>query len=724
MTNPARLLHCAVLFLSSSLWGATAAAVEVKIESLAGSSCEGPAVLELRCAGEGCESSAPITRQVTVPATVTLPLVTAMRARLTRNECWAPDVLLRLDRTDATMPLWRAGTIAGTFGAPPAEGPAITALEIAIQLPKNARTRDFEDDVLTGACTIDQRKWQCAVPATAFDARVLAAGYTPWYFWGLEPKPAAVLPAGEQRLDTGASVIGWVKAAGSASPTDVHLRVRTYDTPDGPRRDFGLTAMTVRANDRGFFQFRNVPLGAYAVTAASGTAATVEPVPIDVDHATEHKLRTSVDLVPPVPLEVRILPATGSDGQPWTVVLERALPGSSSLEPFAESAAAPDGSWTRTIPVGTYMLSIVDATGSKHHRRALTVDGTVDSIAVDLQRIRIEGTVTAGGEPLNATLTFRSRRGATMTLQSDDKGAFAGALPEEGAWSVRVRPVSAAMYYAGVPVEVKRTGDGSPVVVDIDLPVGRLRGTVTDRLGKGVEADVQVWQDTRLLVAAASDAAGKFEIVGLPLEEVAVRAVADAGQSPLLRTTVREENISAVDLVIAKDNRVRGHVQTRSGRAASGALIRYTSPLFLEQRETTAGASGEFTLSLPASVPYVDLVIMAAGVPSTILRIESPRRDDFLQIALEEESAVLKVLLGGTPSWPYVGRQGALVALPALFPPRVAGPPPGLSRDGFETNVAPGLYHLCPTAALNDACQQVLLAPYAHTVVDFSKPAP
>lgn len=279
------------------------------------------------------------------------------------------------------------------------------------------------------------------------------------------------------------------------------------------------------------------------------------------------------------------------------------------------------------------------------------------------------------------------------------------------------------MYFASIPVSVERAPDGSPSEISIALPSGRLKGTVTDALGKAIEADVQVLREQQLIAAAASNADGEFDIVGLPAEEVSVRASAVEGDSPLQSVTIRDEAESTVALVIAADMRIRGHLQLRSGRPVSGAFIRYSSPSILDVRETTAGVSGDFTLSVPSSLPFVDLVILAAGAPATIGRTHNLRRGEVVDLVLDEQGAAVNILLGGTPSWPFVGRQGVLVSLASLFPPRAGGPPPGLSREGYETSVAPGLYHFCPTAALSSTCKEVLLAPLTHTVVDFSKPA-
>lgn len=373
--------------------------VLLRIESRVGAECEGKATLVLQCVGQGCESAAAVVRQVTIPETVPFEVSAerAMRARVMRDRCWAPDMVLTPDSSPTSLPVWRAATLSGTFaGVTPAVTRSIERIELTIQLPTAKGSRAFDGETFSAPCTISQQGWECAIPATRFDARIQAAGYTPWYFWRLEPAAGETIRLGEQRLESGGSVIGWVEPLSDGSPpVEVQLRVRTYATAGVEQRDSGLTTMTVRASSRGFFQFRNVPLGAYDVSAASGNSTSVEALPVDVDRAVEHKIRKPIQLVGPVALEVHIHPLTSTAGQPWTVSLFRTTEGSTVVHPVTESAAGTDGTWTSIIPVGIYVLTIVDPTGATQHREVITVDRDHPPIEIELERVNVKGTVTA-----------------------------------------------------------------------------------------------------------------------------------------------------------------------------------------------------------------------------------------------------------------------------------------------------------------------------------------
>src|SRR5262249_43762827 len=141
--------------------------------------------------------------------------------------------------------------------------------------------------------------------------------------------------------------------------------------------------------------------------------------------------------------------------------------------------------------------------------------------------------------------------------------------------------------------------------------------------------------------------------------DVLVGAEARIGESLLVPAKVTADGFAKVQLTIARQVKIGGVVRTRSGRPISGALICYTNPVILESRETTSGPSGEFQVSLPGEVPFLDLVILAGGLATTIEKAHVPRQDAFIEVTLEDGGGVLNVLLGGTPSWPFIGRDGA-----------------------------------------------------------------
>jgi hypothetical protein len=547
--------------------------------------------------------------------------------------------------------------------------------------------------------------------------RLQAPGYIPSYFWNLEPNPDEPLDTGELDLEVGASVIGWVTVADRNGIARVSLREHSYGVES---RRGKLASMSVATNARGFFQFRNVPLGSFVLTAARGESVTWEEQPVDVREASEYRISKLLSIIDPAPLSVNIRPVVAEDNVPWVVALERAIPRTHFVEPPVESPADLNGTWTRATPAGNYILKIQDVHGSIQHRRDIRMDGNPQSIDVDLKRVEIRGRVQVNEQPIQGTLTFRAR-GSGVTLHSGDDGSFSGVLPGDGQWKVQVHPDGKKMYFSAIPVEVARTRDGSPTTVDIELPSGGVRGTVKDRLGNGVVADVFIWRDQIPIADVLSDTNGAFEIVGLEAGDVFVGATVRAGDSLLVPAKITSGGFAKVDLTIASV-KIGGAVRTKSGRPVSGALIRYDNPLILDRRETTTGPSGEFQISLPGEVPFLDLVILAGGRATTIERAPVSQQDKFVEITLEDGSGVLNVLLGGTPWFPSIGRGGALVSLARLFPPTAGGQlPEGFSSSGYTATLSPGTYYVCPGNAMSPLCKEVLVAPFTESTVDFSK---
>ena len=184
---------------------------------------------------------------------------------------------------------------------------------------------------------------------------------------------------------------------------------------------------------------------------------------------------------------------------------------------------------------------------------------------------------------------------------------------------------------------------------------------------------------------------------------------------------ISEGSDAIVNLVAARSRRLRGFAVTRSGSAVSGALIRCVAPAFLEQRETTTGASGEFTISVPPQTAALDCVILAGGLPVMITRLPLVSSATPIQLVIDETFGTLKIPLAARVR-PFIGHDGAVVSLSALFQPRVTGPPPGFTSSGYEARVVAGAYDVCPDRMPSDGCKHVLVAPMSYVTADVTSP--
>jgi hypothetical protein len=609
-----------------------------------------------------------------------------------------------------------SATLKGSLAAASAELPNVAHVRI--------QSAAFSD-ALELECPVVDRVWTCRVPAATLDARVSIDGFAPLYFWREVVATGAVRDVGPRRLERDASIIGWVelpRGHAVSPPASVQLRVRSFATGAEHADSSAISAMTTTADARGFFQFRGVPLGAYGVTANAGDATSAQMIEVDVDTPTEVSLRKPLVLVPPVPLRVQISPPLAPGAKPWRIVLRRPIAGSNLLANVTDSAAREDGSWTFAVPVADYALSLIDARGSVVHRQSLRADDLYAPIGIELPLVEVTGTVKAGTQPIKGTVAFSMRNGGSASFDANADGVFSGVLPKEGRWNVKVHPPGDRMYLSGIAVDVKKRDGESVAKVDITLPAGTLRGNVSDGRGNPIVADVQVFRDNELLGVAASNSRGEFTLFGLPEGRASVHAEADDAESAVVPVDILSDSDTSVNVIVAAARRIRGVATTRSGRPVSGALIRCTSASLLTTIETTTGASGEFTLPLPAETTRVDCVVLAGGLPITVMPLSVSRDAAPIDLVIEDTGGTLKILLS-RGARPFVGRQGALVSLAMLFPPHASGPPPGFTKDGYEAQLASGAYDVCPGNVRDQTCRSVLVAPMSYAVADVSPAA-
>lgn len=651
------------------------------------------------------------------------------------------DLVLDLDRTQA----WRLTASASGCWAAPLELPAgdwralaeivlLPAATIRGQLPGPDRPQSIEGHVsvpphivnASTSCRVDAARWSCTIPSASADVRLTADGFAPQYYWGLSVPAGETRDLGEARFARGGSIAGWV-AAGARGATPEGAVVELYpETALGTvitDQHLGVRTASTHSNRRGFFQFRGVAPGSYAIVARKEGLSVVRVGGIPVSEPCEYLLKSSIVLPPLAALDVSIDPPLDGEGKPWRVRLTRPQPLSNFVETIAQESATPAGTWRRGgLDEGKYFLSVMDGRGSLQERRAIEVGSASGPVQIQLAQVPIRGRLTAGDRPLAATLWFQHPDGSRrVRLAADSEGRFEGVLPEEGKWRVQVQAPSGRATIRRRSVEVHRPPGAAAAEVNVTLPGGRLAGRVVDDSGRPLVADVAVSRDGALVGDGSTAEDGTFEIIGLEPGDVSVEAEADDAASGAVPARIGEEGDAQLQLVARRRLHVKGWIVTPAGQPVAGAMMRYFAAGSLARGEAVSGPSGEFVLDLPAAAPFADVIVLAPGLPIVMRSIavnpEAARTP--MEIMIDERGSRLTINMAGAPPWPYIRSQGSLVSLLSLLLPSDGnGPPRGLARGGFSAEFAPGQYTVCPGPQQSDRCITQTLSASSEVTFD------
>jgi len=303
-------------------------------------------------------------------------------------------------------------------------------------------------------------------------------------------------------------------------------------------------------------------------------------------------------------------------------------------------------------------------------------------------------------------------------METDESGAFSGALPKEGTWRVQVSFTDVLQRLRVYRVSVKRKDGQSAARVDIDLPGGVIEGRVVDDKGNGVAgAEVRVVRGTAAETNGATDESGRFTLVGLQNGVVQIAALKDGLDSEQVEHRVSDDS-PAVTLELRDKVTVRGHVTMPNGAPVTGALIRY---LYGSRTPEPAisGPSGYFAFKVPRGLRSVIVVVLATGLPIKLEELRIPSDNGTLEIRMEGVGGIL-VVRPGDSQLPILYHEAAAISLHALFAPRDLGPPKEMQNDGFHFEVESGQYAAC----IRDRCIHATITPEGHAVADFRTTAP
>ena len=546
-------------------------------------------VLRLSSGEEG-----PAPREVPVPgasgARIALPLGSRWRVCADIEGWWGPCSVLAVDAGSGALPhrmeLWPTGRLAGRLRSPEREAELPDALRVSFQTPHTigreaAIPRSVRD------CPLSRDGgWTCELPATALDVAIRVPGFVAERFWGIE------VPRGDSRdlgvlvLRRGAFVAGWVRfAEGDGGPAGCTARLFPF-VPGGPEMATAERASRTAAEgavlDNGFVQLGPVAAGTYVLEVTHPGYAPARVFPLRLWRHEETALRDPIVLRRPLVIQIQIDPPSDWRGLPWQVSLERSadLSGSFAGSDAFTGTAAPDG--RVLVPdqaPGTFRLRVRDSVGDPFYaRQDLVVEDAQDAVVeVGIDLVTIHGEITLRDEPVQGTLWFGGRSGASrVELRSDLEGRFAGVLPRPGWWRLQVdAPEHGFEFETRVEVEPDRHGDA---VLRIDVPDTHLFGKVSDEEGRPV-AGARVWlRDSLAGARAMSDAAGAFEFRAFEPGPASVGASASTPRGsltgqPVIVPVVESVPFGPVEIRLTRTRILSGKVISTAGSTVPGALV-------------------------------------------------------------------------------------------------------------------------------------------------------
>lgn len=669
--------------------------------------CSGVVAVERACAAP-CPADEPRPLRFAQPVDIPIAAGEKVTVRIDAPGCWAAPIDIAATDGSVDIPVWPAARVTGRVKPPRGEAaPGSISLELRSRPNGTAATWP------PIRCPIVDGAWSCAAPAAAVDVRAEVAGFVPHYFWGLTLTADRAADLGELALRRGASVSGRVVPHdGKTDGVRVELRPAGESTGDASL----LARRMVRPNATGFFQFADIELGRYAI-AASREGASTAHVDVAVSEAREYALEADVTLEPLARLDVLVSPPVSPSGGAWKVRLERPRRGSPAATVVKQTAAALDGGWSADrLEAGDYRLIVLDDAGSALYREKVAIHAGIPLVHVLITAVRVEGRVTAGGEPLAAKIKLAAGDGTTVRLESADDGTFFGIMPREGEWRrVEITPAATGAMVQHPPVVIRRRDGMDAASLELTLPGGRISGSVVDENGAPVRAGIRIAESGSGSRVAnfLTDNEGKFDVIGIAAGSMTIRAESDDADSGAVPVTVTDGDAASVRLVVARRRQLRGVVVTASGEPLAGATVRALTHPAEPLQEVFTGPSGQFVLKLARGTAAVDLVVHTPGFPLKLVTL--PLRDGVARIAIGRSASKLLVRFGSAPPWPFIRRDdSAFFPLSVLSFPRI----PSRRTGGVGVEVEPGRYTICPRPAASQQCIVRTIAPGEGAIVD------
>jgi hypothetical protein len=554
-----------------------------------------------------------------------------------------------------------------------------------------------DGEAKTASCHVDaQGAWYADVPAdVALDLKLQVRGFAPVYWFGTISRSNADNDLGTQRLQRGGSVSGYVRAP-SGQPVE-GAEVTAFPVAPGGE-DVAVRSLRAKSDAHGFFQIAGAAYGTWHLQSKRAGLTTADGGLIDIKQDEETTLARPIVHLDLQSLDVYITPPVDRAGNPWHVTLDRRLtPTSRVSKTVAAGDGGTNGFWSaEKLEAGEYELAVGANDGGIRKRQTVRLERGTEVVPILMDDIAVRGKVTSGSTPVIARIVFSDDDGASVAAETDDDGEYTLSLPHEGVWHVELANGKTRLkLFRLLRAEVKRRDAEEFARVDIELPDGRVSGTVVDASGKPAEAIVVVRRESGDMLAQIFAEGGTFEIAGLPRGSAQIDARTPDTRSELLSIDIGAK--TEVELTLRRQENVRGLVVTREGYPVAGAIVRALSSGFSSVESAVTGSSGRFEMSLPSTKAPITFLLLAPRSPIRMMQV--PAGYSFaepIRIVAAPVGGRLRVKFHGAPPWPTIRTSGDPVPLVfLLYPPDASGFPGGLTKEGFIADVEPGEYTVC-----------------------------
>jgi hypothetical protein len=646
LTMKRRLFWALVLFGGGPISWADQASVRISVE-VQGGECEGVA-RRLSSAGKSLwEGTSKFPSVLELPS-----LESASRFEVSCPGFWGPSLELPVGGNggaETSLRLVPAGSVVGKLTAAP-EVPLPTALSVRIVRPRSGVGQAKQP--LLQTCEVEGLSFRCPLPAQKLDGALIAPGFAPFYFWGLEVKRSVAQNLGSIRLAEGASVAGWVVAP-SPGPFPIIVEIAPETTgwiSDPAAQRARLLTAHQAADERGFFQLSGLAGGAFRLRAKRADGAQSDRM-IEVRDGEEYLLAQPLQLDLPITFEAIVTPAIAS-GRPLLCLLERVAPRSNVVEHVARAKVDLGGNCAaEKIESGRYTFRVVDDAGNTFHVSEVEVEPGLALLSVVLDLVEVHGVVTFGdGEPFQGEIIFGGKhRQPNVSVSSDEEGRFTAVLPRDGEWPIDV--VDQDSTHRGPTVDVQRRLDREPTWIDIELPGAVLTGTVREK-GKPV-ADAIVLarrsKEGRLKTEAHTKSRkdGTFRLRGVRPGELELRGYTQTSASRWIALQLTPQEKSAeIDLDLSAQIEVAVEILGPRG-SVSGAYVQAFPVIQGNSKgwvhRGTTDVNGQLAWNdVDGLADALDFLIVAAGYGTRLLRVPLvPKSKVPLRIALDDARGAL-----------------------------------------------------------------------------------
>lgn len=636
-----------------------------------------------------------LERAMTIPGATDVSLPEGLwELRLVHEELWAAPVHVR-NVDSAALRVWPTAAMTGTSNG-------VTRLRARFAPPEPEGASGEVD------CEVTLESWMCRLPTGRYDVRFSAPGMAHEFRFGVDlkgnPNPADVA----LRFVPGASLFGSV-AVGRGSEVSVEGTEIALE-PAGVTASGGR--QVTRADRRGFFQFKGLAAGDYSIVAGKKGLASQASVKVLAGVAAE--LKSPLLLDTPKKLTVLVMPPRDPSGLPWRVHVFATDRG--TIERTWDGSLEATGEWTTGgMAPGSYSVEISGSGGGIWKSETVDVGNDDVAIAIPVLAGNISGTVTLGGRPLQAQLSFGGEDGPK--LKSDENGHFAGVIPPSDEKRTVLVEAESPKVRRTVLAKIGKLESGEAHML-LEMPATTLMGKVLNEDGSpeyGAILTITGREDLDVFEQALTEKDGTFQLAGYEPGPYLITAEGFQQASNPFSFDLKADEISEVELVLHPEAVLRGRM-TMGNTPVIGAEI-YAIP-----RDTWGGITprrttnerGMFHVALPPGTTTFDGLAVHSAFDTVMARgTLKPGREVWVQatqlggtvIVESKRPDHLLLMHKGAEIWvkTVAFRAGGLVTAERVTLPRLE----------------PGEYSVCSKD--KSACVSGYLAPHGTLTLALSE---